>query len=84
MEPIVVEFLGTSLIIGAGAFGGVLFAVAALAIAIALGGRISGAHFNPAVTFFKFLNGDVSRTKAMWYVVAQYSASLFIFFLSRL
>lgn len=84
IEPIVVEFLGTALLIGAGAFGGGLFALAALAIAIALGGRISGGHFNPAVTFFKYLHGDVGRTKAMWYVTAQYCASILIFFLSGL
>jgi glycerol uptake facilitator-like aquaporin len=81
MEPLFVEFLGTALLIGGGAFGGGLFAVAALAIAIALGGKISGGHFNPAVTFFKYLNGNVSQTKAMYYVGAQYCASLLIFFL---
>jgi glycerol uptake facilitator-like aquaporin len=84
MEPLFVEFLGTSLLIGGGAFGGGLFAVAALAIAIALGGKISGGHFNPAVTFFKYLNGNVSQTKAMYYVGAQYCASLLIFFLHGL
>jgi len=84
MEPIVVEFLGTALLVGGVAFGGGLFAVAALAIAIGLGGRISGGHFNPAVTFFKYMNGDVSQSKAIWYITAQFCASLLIFFLSGL
>lgn len=84
MESLLVEFLGTSLLIAAGAFGGGLFAVAALAIAISLGGKISGGHFNPAVTFFKFLGGNISQTKAMYYVTAQYSAAMLIFFLSKL
>lgn len=84
MEPLFVEFLGTALLIGGGTFGGGLFAVAALAIAIALGGRISGGHFNPAVTFFKYMNGSVTQTKAMYYVGAQYCASLLIFFLYAL
>jgi len=81
MESLVVEFLGTALLIGGGAFGGGLFAVAALAIAIALGGRISGGHFNPAVTFYKYMSGNITQTKAMYYVGAQYCASLLIFLL---
>lgn len=81
MEPLFVEFLGTALLISGGAFGGGLFAVAALAIAIALGGRISGGHFNPAVTFFKYMSGHITQTKAMYYVGAQYCASILIFFL---
>jgi len=82
--PAVVEFLGTALLIGGGAFGGGLFAVAALAIAISLGGRISGGHFNPAVTFFNFMKGDITQTKALYYIGAQYCASLLIFFLHAL
>jgi glycerol uptake facilitator-like aquaporin len=79
--PALIEFLGTALIVGSAVYGGGLFVVAALAIAIALGGRISGGHFNPAITFFKYLNGDITQTKAMYYIGAQYSASLLIFFL---
>jgi glycerol uptake facilitator-like aquaporin len=82
--PTLVEFLGTSLLVGGGAFGGALFAIAGLAIAISLGGRISGGHFNPAVTFFKYLNGDITQTKALYYVSAQYCASILIFFLYNL
>ena len=84
MEPIVVEFLGTLLLISGGVFGGPLLTIAALAIAITFGGKISGGHFNPAVTFFKFLNGNISQDKAMWYVSAQYCASLVMFFLCNL
>ena len=84
MESLVVEFLGTALLVGAGAFGGGLFAVAALALAIALGGRVSGGHFNPAVTFFKYMSGSVSQTKAMYYIGAQYCASLLIYLLYKL
>jgi glycerol uptake facilitator-like aquaporin len=84
MESLVVEFLGTALLVGSGAFGGGLFAVAALAIAIALGGKVSGGHFNPAVTFFKYMNGSVSQTKAMYYIGVQYCASLLIYLLYKL
>jgi glycerol uptake facilitator-like aquaporin len=81
MDSLVVEFLGTALLIASGAFGGPLLVIGALAIAIYFGAKISGAHFNPAVTFFKFLSGNISQTKAMYYVSAQYSAALLIYFL---
>jgi glycerol uptake facilitator-like aquaporin len=81
MDSLLVEFLGTALLISSGVFGGPLLVIAALAVAIYFGGKISGAHFNPAVTFFKYLSGNISQTKAMYYVTAQYSASLLIFFL---
>jgi glycerol uptake facilitator-like aquaporin len=84
MTPFVVEFLGTTLLVGAGVFGGPLMAVAALAIAAALGGKTSGGHFNPAVTFFHYMKGDLSQTKTLWYLAAQYSAALLIFFVYNL
>jgi glycerol uptake facilitator-like aquaporin len=84
LGPYMVEFLGTALLISGGAFGGGLLAVAALAIAIALGGRVSGGHFNPAVTFFKYMNGDIGQTKALYYVSAQYFASVLVYFLYNL
>jgi len=82
MEAVFVEFLGTLLLISGGLFGGPLLTLAALAIAIYFGGKVSGGHFNPAVTFFKYLSGNISQTKAMWYVSAQYCASLIIFLLT--
>ena len=49
--PAVVEFLGTSFLLGAVAFtSNPIFVVAALAIAIGLGDKTSGGHFNPAIT----------------------------------
>jgi glycerol uptake facilitator-like aquaporin len=81
MDSLVVEFLGTALLIASGAFGGPLLVIAALAIAVYFGGKISGAYFNPAVTLFKFLSGNIGRTKALYYVLAQYSAAILIFFL---
>jgi glycerol uptake facilitator-like aquaporin len=84
LGPTLVEFLGTALLISSGAFGGPLLVIGALAIAIYFGAKISGAHFNPAVTFFKYLNGDITQTKALYYVSAQYCASILIFFLYNL
>lgn len=77
--PAVTEFLGTSLLLGAVSFtGSPLMIVAALAIAIALGGKISGGHFNPAVTAWALLAGKISQNKAVAYILAQMAAAMFI------
>ena len=77
LTPALVEFLGTGLIVGTAAFAGSpLMIVAALCIAITLGGKISGGYFNPAVTLYHLVSGHISRTKAMYYIVAQLAAGL--------
>ena len=78
-SPTLVEFLGTSLLVGAVSFTGVpLLIVSALAIAIALGGKISGGHFNPAVTAWALASGKIGQAKAVGYILAQLSAAVFI------
>ena len=77
--PAFVEYLGTCLLIGAVAFtSSPIFVVAALAIAIGLGGKISGGHFNPAITAWALASGKLSKAKALSYVVAQVGAALTI------
>jgi len=77
--PAFVEFLGTSLLIGAVSFTGTpVLIVAALAIAIGLGGKISGGHFNPAVTAWALASGKIGKAKALTYIIAQVAAALFI------
>jgi glycerol uptake facilitator-like aquaporin len=77
--PAFVEFLGTSLLIGAVAFAKTpLLIVAALATAIALGGKISGGHFNPAITAWALACGKMGKAKALSYMLAQLAAALFI------
>lgn len=77
--PAFTEFLGTSLLLGAVSFtGSTLLIVAALAIAIAFGGKISGGHFNPAVTAWALLAGKISQSKAISYILAQMGAAVFI------
>jgi aquaporin Z len=84
-SPAIVEFLGTSLLVGAVSFTGApLLIVAALAVAIALGGKISGGHFNPAVTAWALLSGKIGRAKAMSYTIAQLGAAAFIWVLGSL
>ena len=81
--PAVVEFLGTALIIGAVSFLHTpVFIVAALAIAIGLGGKVSGGHFNPAITAWALLSGKISQSRAMTYILSQFAAAVFIFFVS--
>lgn len=78
-SPAVIEFLGTALLIGAVSFTGApVLIVAALAIAIGLGGKISGGHFNPAVTAWALLSGKLGQSKALSYMLAQFGAAAFI------
>jgi aquaporin Z len=79
LSPTLIEFLGTSLLVGAVSFTGApLLIVSALAIAIALGGKISGGHFNPAVTAWALASGKIGQAKAVGYILAQLSAAVFI------
>jgi len=74
------EFLGTSLLIGAISFSGSsALVIAAFAIAVGLGFKISGAHFNPAVTSWALLSGKISQSKAIMYIIAQLAAAVFIY-----
>ena len=50
---------------------------AILVVLITLFGPISGAHFNPAVTFAFALRGDIPQRDAMAYVAAQITGGLF-------
>lgn len=79
MTPVFVEFLGTLFFVSSVAFGGnPLLIVAALATVIALFGKISGGHFNPAVTLYQFVAGRISQSKATMYIAAQLSAGLIV------
>ena len=79
LSAALVEFLGTSLLVGTVAFTGVpVLIVAALAVAIALGGKVSGGHFNPAVTAWALASGKLSKAKAFSYIFAQVAAAVFV------
>jgi aquaporin Z len=78
-SPAVIEYLGTCLLIGAVAFTGTpVLIVAALAIAIGLGGKVSGGHFNPAVTLWALAKNKIGKSKAISYILAQVGAALTI------
>ena len=80
-----IEYLGTCLIIGAFVFtSSPLFVVAALATAIGLGGKISGGHFNPAITAWALTSGKINNSKALMYWIAQFGAGLTIWILGSM
>ena len=72
MNKYLVEFLGTMFLVYIiFATGNYLAIGAALAIAILLGGAISGGAFNPAVTIALYSAGKMKRTDILPYIVAQ-------------
>jgi aquaporin Z len=85
LDAALVEFLGTALLIGTISFTGTpVLIVAALAIAIAFGGKVSGGHFNPAVTAWALASGKIGKSKALQYIIAQIGAALSIWVLSSM
>lgn len=84
-NPALVEYLGTSLLIGTVSFTGApLLIVAAFAIAVYLGGKISGGHFNPALTAWALLSGKIGQAKALSYILAQLGAAATIWVLGSM
>ena len=82
MYPYVVEYLGTLLLIGAVAFtGNPVMIVAALAVALGLGAKISGGHFNPGISLWAWLAGKIPTNTLGLYVGAQAAAATTIWIL---
>jgi aquaporin Z len=80
MNKYLTEFIGTFvlvLVIGCTVVPGIAGVIAPLAIGAALmamvyaGGHISGAHYNPAVTFAIFMRGRIGANEMIPYWVAQ-------------
>ena len=73
----VVEFLGTLFFLYViVATGNALAICAALAIAIMVGGNISGGHFNPATSVMMYAAGKLSRADLIPYVLVQVAGGL--------
>ena len=82
MYPYVVEFLGTLLSVGALAFtGNPLYFLASLTVAIGLGGKISGGHFNPAVSTWAWLARKLPTNTFGLYHGAQLAAAAHVWIL---
>ena len=83
MKNYVTEFIGTFflvLTIGLTVVGGTDFAPLAigsvLMVMVYMGGHVSGAHYNPAVTLAVYLRGKLTGAEVAPYVVAQVIGSL--------
>lgn len=72
MNKYVVEFLGTFFLVLTVALSGNIFAIGAvLAAAIYLGGSVSGAHYNPAVSLAVWMQKKLSNAEFGQYVLFQ-------------
>jgi aquaporin NIP len=89
-KKIIGEFLGTYFLVFAGT-GAIVIneltrSLSHIGIAITFGlvvmaliyafGHISGAHFNPAVTIGFFINGDIDKREAIYYIFTQVIAGM--------
>jgi aquaporin Z len=82
MNPVLAEYLGTTAFLSSIAFVGTPLVIAGtLFVVILLIGKISGGHVNPAITFWAFLSGKVSQTKAVSYVLAQLAGAVTVYLL---
>src|SRR3989344_1157397 len=83
----IIEFIGTFFLVLTVAISGNPLAVGAILIAMLyMGGYISGAHYNPAVTLAVYLRKKISGVEALRYVFVQFLgaivASLVIFLMT--
>ena len=77
LNKFLVEFLGTLFFVFViFATGNYLAIGAALAVAILLGGAISGGAFNPAVSIAMMYAGKMPRSDLIPYIVAQIAGGL--------
>lgn len=80
LNKYIVEFLGTLfLMFVILATGNYLAIGAALAIAVLLGGAISGGAFNPAVAIVLLVSGKISSKDIIPYIVAEVAGALAAF-----
>lgn len=72
MMNLIGEFLGTIVFLYAVAkYGTPLSVGIGLAVAVYAFGHLSGGHYNPAVTFMKYLAGSVSQNTLIQYTLVQ-------------
>lgn len=80
-----VEFLGTTFFLFTILrFPNPFLIVLSLLIVILLGGKISGGHFNPAVSVMKFAQGELTSQNMVLYVLMQVLGGLFALFIFKM
>lgn len=76
-KKLIMEFIGTFFLVLTVALTGNPFAVGAVFTALVyMGGYISGAHYNPAVTVALLLNKKISHNEAKLYILTQFGAAI--------
>ncbi|MEZ5014867.1 MAG: aquaporin [Chitinophagales bacterium] len=77
MKKLIIEFIGTMfLVFTIGVSGNPLAIGSILMVMVYMGGHISGAHYNPAVTFAILLRGKIQMQEASRYWIAQIAGGL--------
>tara|TARA_B100002052_G_scaffold298792_1_gene333536 strand:- start:372 stop:641 length:270 start_codon:yes stop_codon:yes gene_type:complete len=77
MDKYLVEFFGTMFLVYVILVTGDALAIgAALAVAILVGGKISGGYFNPVVTLIMGATGKQSTNETFPYIMSQFLGGL--------
>ena len=72
LKKLLVEFFGTVIFLGVILTTGEAIPIGlALATSIYFGGKISGGHFNPAVTLMMLANKKIKNVEALGYIIVQ-------------
>jgi aquaporin Z len=72
MKKLLVEFIGTFfLVLVIGLSGNPLAIGCILMVMVYMGGHISGAHYNPAVTLAILIRGKIKANEAIMYMITQ-------------
>ncbi len=81
MNKYLVEFLGTMFLMFVILYTGHWAAIgAALAVAVMLGGAISGGAYNPAVAISYYAAGKLSKSDLMPYIIVEILGALAAFY----
>lgn len=84
MNKYFVEFLGTMFLMYVIFVTGNWLAIgAALAVAVLLGGAVSGGAFNPAVTISLYNAGKLSKADVLPYIIVQILGALAAFYVYK-
>jgi len=77
LAPLIAECLGTALFFSCIlAYGEPIPIAVGLLAAIYAFGKVSGGHFNCAVSFLMFMKGDIDLSKCILYILAQLVGAL--------
>lgn len=76
MKKVLTEFIGTFFLVMGAALAGGLGASLALIIMVYAGGHVSGAHYNPAVSFAIWMRGRLSIGDMIGYWMSQIAGAL--------